>query len=82
MRRLAPAVLALLLVGCGGEKQGPYATGQDLCSVSSVRQVAEEYGGQAGDPESVARAYAADAFDGEARTDARRGCLAAFERAE
>jgi hypothetical protein len=83
LRPAATLLLAVLAVSCGGESAresgGPYDTARDLCSIDSVDRLADEYGGHASDPASVARAYADEEFDGDSREPARAGCLAGFD---
>jgi hypothetical protein len=72
-------LLAALAVGCGGESAresgGAYDRARDLCSLDSVDKLADEFGGDADDPSSVARAYAEKEFSGGDRAEARAGCL-------
>lgn len=79
MRRALLVILLLLCAGCGGEsardRGGPYDTARDLCSLDSVDKLADEFGGDAANPASVARAYAAKQFSGDASSHAEAGCL-------
>jgi hypothetical protein len=79
MRALPMALLVVLAVGCGGEsareKGGAYDTARDLCSLDSAAKLADEFGGDANDPSSVARAYAETEYSRDERADARAGCL-------
>ena len=82
--RAAPAVLlAALAIGCGGDSAhysgSAYDTARDHCSLDSADKLADEFGGDASDPDSVARAYATEEFEGGARERARAGCLAGLD---
>ena len=78
MRAVPIALLAVLAIGCGGESAresgGAYDTARDLCSLDSADKLAGEFGGDANDPASVARAYAEKEFPGDGRAEARAGC--------
>jgi hypothetical protein len=73
------ALLAVLAIGCGGETArdsgSAYDTARDLCSLDSADKLAGEFGGDANDPSSVARAYAKKEFPGDGRAEARAGCV-------
>jgi hypothetical protein len=82
--RAALAVLvAALAIGCGGESAhfsgSAYDTARDHCSLQSADNLSDEFGGDAADPASVARAYANEEFDGDDRGRARAGCVAGLE---
>jgi hypothetical protein len=89
--RIAPALAALLLLtGCGGkdepdvipldhrpvEYRGAYA----ICSIGSVRYIAERYGIEEATPEAVAdvAAQAVGATSKDSAELARAGCLEAI----
>jgi hypothetical protein len=76
-------LLPLLALGCGGESArssgSAYDTAHDHCSLNSADKLADEFGGYASDPGSVARAYARREFDGGEREQARAGCLAGLD---
>ena len=94
MRRLcllAPAVTAFALAGCGGddepappldiraqpvEYRGAYA----ICSIGSVKYIAERYGVAEATPDAVAdaAAKAVGSTSPESAKQARRGCLDAI----
>jgi hypothetical protein len=80
LRAALVVLLPVLAIGCGSEpaREGgnAYDTARDLCSLDSAERLADEFGGNASDPRSVARAYAASEFSGDARERARAGCLA------
>ena len=86
MRRAAAgaALWLCLAAGCGAEDEadrgGVYETALDTCGVSTVEQLAEEFGGSADRPRSVAAAYAADTTGGEDEAAAREGCLEGLRR--
>ncbi len=79
MRAVPMALLVALAVGCGSEsaREGgsAYDTARDLCSLDSADELADEFGGDADDPSSVARAYAETEYSGDDRAKARAGCL-------
>ena len=91
LRLLAPAVAAFALAGCRGddepappldirsqpvEYRGAYA----ICSIGSVRYVAQRYGVAEPTPEAVAdaAAKAVGSTSPESAKHARRGCLDAI----
>ena len=80
MRAALVVLLPVLAIGCGSESAhdsgGAYDTARDICSLDSAEKLAADFGGNASDPASVAAAYANQEFDGEARRQARAGCLA------
>ncbi|MBA2297183.1 MAG: hypothetical protein H0W14_04025 [Actinobacteria bacterium] len=91
LRPLAPALVLFVLTGCGGddepapppdvrsqpvEYRGAYA----ICSIGSVRYVAERYGVPEATPEAVAdaAAKAVGSTSPKSAEFARRGCLDAI----
>jgi hypothetical protein len=81
LRAVLVVLLPVLAIGCGTESAhdsgSTYDTARDLCSLDSAERLADEFGGDASDPASVAAAYAKREFDGgQARERARAGCLA------
>jgi hypothetical protein len=89
-RWLAPALAVVALAGCGGEDEpeviplgqrpveyrGAYA----ICSIGSVRYIAERYGVDEATPEAVAdaAAHAVGATSEDSAELARAGCLEAL----
>jgi len=88
-RLLAPAFVALALVGCreGEEEAIPlherpveYRGAYAICSIGSVAYVAHRYGVDEATPEAIAdaAARAVDATSEQAAKRARAGCLEAI----
>ena len=90
LRRLAPVLAALALTGCGGgdepeliplnERPVEYRGAYAICSIGSVRYIAERYGVDEATPEAVAEAAAKAvwATSEDSAELARAGCLEAI----
>ena len=91
LRLLVAAVAALVLAGCGGGDEPPapldirsqpveYRGAYAICSIGSVRYIAQRYGVAEPTPEAVAdaAAKAVGSTSPESAKHARRGCLDAI----
>lgn len=74
-----------LLAGCGEADDLERASSQTFdrakqeCTIASIRRLARTYGGDPGDPVSVAQAYAEATAQEGVQLDAQNGCLEALD---
>ena len=91
LRALALALAVVALAGCGGDDEPPppldiraqpveYRGAFAICSIGSVRYVAQRYGVSEATPEAVAEAAAkaVGSTSPQSAKHARRGCLDAI----